>query len=61
MKSMKRWTSNFLALALAPNFTGGPDRGNPAGSLRMDSAGNLYGTTASGGTTSNGTVFKLTP
>jgi uncharacterized repeat protein (TIGR03803 family) len=43
------------------NFTGGPDGGNPAGSLRMDSAGNLYGTTASGGTTSNGTVFKLTP
>jgi uncharacterized repeat protein (TIGR03803 family) len=43
------------------NFTGGPDGGNPAGSLLMDSAGNLYGTTASGGVSGRGTVFKLAP
>ena len=43
------------------NFTGGPDGGNPAGGLLMDSAGNLYGTTASGGTSNRGTVFKFAP
>jgi uncharacterized repeat protein (TIGR03803 family) len=30
------------------------------GALILDSAGNLYGTTGGGGTTGNGTVFKLT-
>jgi len=43
------------------NFTGGADGGNPAGGLLMDSAGNLYGTTASGGVSGRGTVFKLAP
>jgi len=41
------------------NFTGGPDGGQPMGALTMDGAGNLYGTTESGGTFLNGTVFKL--
>ena len=47
------------------NFTGGTDGGNPNGGLFRDSAGNLYGTTVSGGTLSCGggkgcgTVFKL--
>lgn len=42
------------------DFTG-PNGENPAGPLTMDSAGNLYGTTAAGGLTGCGTVFKLTP
>ena len=31
----------------------------PVGALSFDSAGNMYGTTAVGGTVGNGTVFKL--
>jgi uncharacterized repeat protein (TIGR03803 family) len=49
------------------NFQGPPDGSGPwVGSLVFDQAGNLYGTTASGGTSTNcraygcGTVFKLT-
>jgi uncharacterized repeat protein (TIGR03803 family) len=48
-------------------FTGGADGGGPSGSLVFDVAGNLYGTTVSGGNleTCNqagcGTVFKLSP
>ncbi len=59
---------------LAPNgtetvlyaFTGGSDGVNPEASLIEDSAGNLYGTTYSGGTgfctfSGCGTVFKIAP
>ena len=42
------------------DFTGGADGGGPAGTLKINSAGDLYGTTASGGSSGNGTVFKLT-
>jgi uncharacterized repeat protein (TIGR03803 family) len=42
-------------------FTGTSDGGNPTGGLAMDTSGNLYGTTNSGGTSGYGTVFKLTP
>ena len=47
-------------------FTGGNDGGRPAADLVMDKAGNLYGTTVTGGTGQAcsggcGTVFKLTP
>jgi uncharacterized repeat protein (TIGR03803 family) len=59
---------------LAPNGSGGysesvlhsfngfqnPDGSGPEGSLVMDSAGSLYGTTVGGGI-GNGTVFKLAP
>ena len=41
-------------------FTGGGDGGIPTGSLVLDSAGNLYGTTLGGGAFSQGTVFMLT-
>jgi len=37
------------------------DGANPVGGVIMDGSGNLYGTTANGGTTNNGVVFKLTP
>jgi uncharacterized repeat protein (TIGR03803 family) len=43
-------------------FMGAPDGGNPEMSaLVFDSVGNLYGTTAGGGTYGWGTVFELTP
>lgn len=37
------------------------DGGGPASALLLDKAGNLYGTTAGGGPSNNGTVFKLAP
>jgi uncharacterized repeat protein (TIGR03803 family) len=40
-------------------FKGGNDGANPWSSLVRDSAGNLYGTTFSGGTAGYGVVFKL--
>jgi uncharacterized repeat protein (TIGR03803 family) len=44
------------------NFNLGGDNGgvNPLGSLIMDAKGFLYGTTAGGGLTNNGVVFKMT-
>jgi uncharacterized repeat protein (TIGR03803 family) len=47
------------------NFKGGRDGSNPYGALIFDAAGNLYGTTISGGSGCNGggcgTVFELSP
>jgi uncharacterized repeat protein (TIGR03803 family) len=44
------------------NFTGGKDGANPEGAaLIFDQTGNLYGTTAFGGASGNGVVFRLTP
>ena len=48
------------------SFTGGADGGGPAGNLIFDSAGNLYGTKAGGGDTTNcplgcGAVYELSP
>jgi uncharacterized repeat protein (TIGR03803 family) len=42
-------------------FTGGNDGGDPAAQLTFDSSGNAYGTTVVGGSSTFGTVFKLTP
>jgi uncharacterized repeat protein (TIGR03803 family) len=39
----------------------GTDGADPWGSLVLDAAGNLYGTTRMGGAYDSGTVFKLTP
>jgi uncharacterized repeat protein (TIGR03803 family) len=39
----------------------GKDGISPSLSLVFDSAGNLYGTTAQGGSSNNGTVFELSP
>jgi uncharacterized repeat protein (TIGR03803 family) len=39
----------------------GADGTGPAAGLIFDSAGNLYGTTTTGGTYGQGTVFELTP
>jgi hypothetical protein len=46
------------------SFTGANGDGEypfPDGQMIFDSSGNLYGTTASGGTNFNGTVFELVP
>ncbi len=42
-------------------FAGGTDGAYPGGNLILDVQGNLYGTTTSGGTYNQGTVFKLFP
>ena len=48
------WTETILY-----TFTGGTDGGEPLAGLAIDSQGDLYGTTAIGGTYGNGTVFLL--
>ena len=40
-------------------FTGGNDGGGPAAGSIRDAAGNLYGTTAGGGSSGQGAVFKI--
>lgn len=52
------WAAKNKALY---KFTGGADGGRPVAGLIFDSAGNLYGTTPSGGAYNGGTVFRLTP
>jgi uncharacterized repeat protein (TIGR03803 family) len=43
-------------------FTGAPNDGaNPWGTIALDKAGNLYGTTYGGGAYNYGTVYKLSP
>lgn len=41
------------------SFKGGADGASPIAGLAIDKAGNLYGTTTAGGSSGNGTVFKL--
>ena len=43
------------------SFAGGSDGGSPFGALIADEAGNLYGTTFSGGALGWGAVFELSP
>jgi len=40
-------------------LTGAPDGGTPFAGVIRDSAGNLYGTTSSGGTANAGVVYKV--
>jgi uncharacterized repeat protein (TIGR03803 family) len=42
------------------SFTGGADGADPCAGVIRDTAGNLYGTTQSGGKDYDGVVFKLT-
>jgi uncharacterized repeat protein (TIGR03803 family) len=50
------WTEQVLY-----SFQGGSDGEYPVGGVIFDSAGNLYGTTSSGGANGGGTVFELSP
>jgi len=43
------------------NFAGAGDGTGPLGTLILDSTGNLYGTTLSGGASGAGTVYEVTP
>lgn len=62
-------SSYGVVYRLAPNgtyrvlhkFTGGSDGSGPDGGIVIDSSGNLYGTTQSGGPANYGTVFRITP
>lgn len=49
------WTKNILY-----TFNGQQDGAYPYGSLTLDHAGNLYGTTAEGGS-GNGVIYEVTP
>jgi uncharacterized repeat protein (TIGR03803 family) len=49
------WTETVLY-----SFANSPDGANPVNGVLLDTAGNLYGTTFSGGSTGNGTVYELT-
>jgi uncharacterized repeat protein (TIGR03803 family) len=53
------WTAPVKCKTLH-KFTGGRDGALPIAGLIFDQAGNLYGTTAQGGTKGWGTVFKVT-
>jgi len=48
-------------LTILHSFKGAPDSSNPRGSLVLDTAGALYGTSSLGGTAKVGTVYKITP
>jgi uncharacterized repeat protein (TIGR03803 family) len=43
------------------NFTGGADGGGVTSGVILDSAGNLYGTTVSGGAYTQGVVYEIIP
>lgn len=47
--------------SVAYRFQSAPDGANPSYGLTLDQAGNLYGTTAAGGTQNNGAIFRITP
>jgi uncharacterized repeat protein (TIGR03803 family) len=51
-----KWTETVLY-----SFSGGSDGGVPTGSIVFDSAGNIYGTTMSGGAYGQGVVYEVTP
>jgi len=57
---LRQSTSGWLERLLY-RFQGSSDGEGPYGYLTMDKAGNIYGTTYSGGTYNNGTVFEITP
>ena len=56
-----RWTPSG-GMSVLYTFTGYPvDAQDPFAGLVLDDQGNLFGTTAGGGPSNDGTVFKVTP
>lgn len=49
------------SFGLLHTFTGGKDGAQPSGTLAIDSAGHIFGTTNSGGTYNAGTAFEISP
>jgi len=49
------------SLSVLHTFTDHSDGGEPGNGAIFDQAGNLYGTTVSGGSDNNGVVYELTP
>jgi uncharacterized repeat protein (TIGR03803 family) len=54
-------SSGPWAESIIHSFNSTTDGANPEASVTFDSAGNLYGTSAAGGVSNGGTVFKLSP
>jgi uncharacterized repeat protein (TIGR03803 family) len=52
-------SAHAQTLTVLHSFTSRPDGLTPIGGVIMDQFGNLYGTTAQGGTGTQGTVFKI--
>jgi len=52
-------SAHAQTLTVLHSFMSAPDGLTPIGGVIMDQAGNLYGTTAQGGTGTKGTVFKI--
>ena len=52
--------STLNTYSVLHTFTGKPDGSKPTGKLVFDAGGNLWGTTSSGGTANDGTVFEIT-
>ncbi len=48
-----------MAVTILASFTGGAGGATPEGALIADASGNLFGTTSTGGTAGDGTVFEL--
>jgi uncharacterized repeat protein (TIGR03803 family) len=53
-------TTNGILTTLY-SFSGEADGGNPQAGLVLGTDGNFYGTTANGGISNNGTIFRITP
>jgi uncharacterized repeat protein (TIGR03803 family) len=54
-------TVDYWKYSLIHSFTGSTDGGYPGGSIAIDNAGNIYGTTLRGGLFGSGTVYKFAP
>ena len=59
MAALVATSAGAQTFAVLHNFTGGNDGATPVGSLTLDAAGDLYGTTIAGGAKGLGTVFRL--
>lgn len=51
--------TTLYSFGAASGCTSSSDGANPSGDLALDSSGNLYGTTGSGGSCGGGTIYKL--